>query len=89
MGRPGRPRRYPYPKGLDILRVMAKTSIEIDEGKLKAAGAVLGTRTKRATVDEALDEVIARDRRERLASRLEAQDGTDLADPDVIREAWR
>ncbi len=68
---------------------MAKTSIDIDEGKLKAAGAVLGTRTKRETVDEALDEVIARDRRERLASRLESQAGIDLADADVMRAAWR
>lgn len=68
---------------------MAKTSIDIDEGKLKAAGAVLGTQTKRATVDKALDEVIARDRRERLAARLEAQAGIDLADVDVMRDAWR
>ena len=68
---------------------MAKTSIDIDEGKLEAAGAVLGTRTKRETVDEALDEVIARDRRERLAARLDAEEGIDLAQDDVMRDAWR
>lgn len=74
---------------MDILWGMAKTSIDIDESKLEAAGAVLGTRTKRETVDEALGEVIARDRRERLAARLETQEGIDLAEGDVMRDAWR
>lgn len=73
----------------DIFRRMAKTSIDIDEGKLRAAGSILGTKTKRATVDEALDQVIARNRRERLAARLESRAGIDLDDPDVMNDAWR
>lgn len=73
----------------DILQAVAKTSIYIDEDKLRAVGEILGTSTKRETVDEALDEVIARDRRERLAARLETREGIDLADAAVMHGAWR
>jgi Arc/MetJ family transcription regulator len=40
-----------------------RTSIEIDEDVLREAQRVLGTATKRETVDAALREVVARHRR--------------------------
>lgn len=72
-----------------ILINMSKTSIEIDERKLDAAKHILQTRTKRDTVDAALDQIIARDRRERFIRRLETMDGLDLDDPEVMEGAWR
>ncbi len=63
--------------------------MEIDDEKLKAAGAILGTRSKRGTVDAALDAVIDRRRREQLVERLQSMDGFDLRDPSVMDRAWR
>ena len=63
--------------------------MEIDDEKLKAARAILGTRSKRGTVDAALDAVIDRRRRERLVERLQSMDGFDLRDPSVMDRAWR
>jgi Arc/MetJ family transcription regulator len=68
---------------------MAKTSIEIDDGKLKTVRAILGTQTKRETVDAALDDVIRRRRREQLVERLKAMEGLDFDDEQVMAEAWR
>jgi hypothetical protein len=50
---------------------------------------LLGTRTLKATVDGAFDEVLALDQRRRA---LLADHGVDLAavaEPDVRRRAWR
>jgi Arc/MetJ family transcription regulator len=68
---------------------MAKTSIEIDDGKMKTVRAILGTQTKRETVDAALDDVIRRRRREQLVERLKAMEGLDFDDEQVMAEAWR
>jgi len=68
---------------------MSKTSIEIDDGKLKAVRGILGTGTKRETVDAALDDVIRRRRREQLVERLREMDGLDLDDERVMASAWR
>ncbi len=68
---------------------MAKTSIEIDDAKLDAVRGILGTESKRDTVDAALDDVIRRRLRERLADRLTRMDGLDLDDPEVMAGAWR
>jgi Bacterial antitoxin of type II TA system, VapB len=64
-----------------------KTTLEIDERKLKRAAAALGTSSMRETVDRSLDEVIALAARERLIRRF--SEPTDLADPDIMRQAWR
>jgi DNA-binding transcriptional ArsR family regulator len=66
---------------------MKKTTLELDERKVDQAAAALGTRTLRETVDRSLDEVIARAARERLIERF--SEPTDLADPAVMRQAWR
>lgn len=68
---------------------MTKRLIDVDDRKLDAVRSLLGTRTLKATVDSAFDEVLALDRRRRalLAERgagLEA-----LADPAARQAAWR
>jgi Arc/MetJ family transcription regulator len=68
---------------------MAKTSIEIDDRKLNAVREILNTRTKRETVDAALDDVIRRRQREQLVERLAGMHGLDLDDERVMASAWR
>jgi Arc/MetJ family transcription regulator len=63
-----------------------KTTIEIDERKVARAAATLGTSTLRETVDRSLDAVLAQAARDRLIRRFSVP--TDLADPDVMRQAW-
>jgi len=68
---------------------MTKRLIEVDDDKLEAVRALLGTRTLKATVDEAFEEVLALDQRRRA---LLAEHGVDLAalaDPAARRAAWR
>ncbi len=67
---------------------MTKRLIEVDDEKIDAVRDLLGTRTLKATVDAAFDEVLSLDRRRRalLAERgvnLEA-----LADPAKRQAAW-
>jgi hypothetical protein len=68
---------------------VTKRLIEVDDDKLEAVRALLGTRTLKATVDGAFDEVLALDQRRRA---LLADHGVDLAavaEPDARRRAWR
>ena len=65
-----------------------RTVIDIDDEALAAAAAELGTKTKVATVNQALAEVAMRARRvASLINLREADD--DLEDPTVMGEAWR
>lgn len=67
---------------------MARTVIDLDEVSLKAAAEVLGTTTKVATVNRALAEIAARRVRLRFLEDLDRA-AADLADPKVMRDAWR
>ncbi len=68
---------------------MTKRLIDIDDDKLDEVRALLGTRTLKATVAAALDEVLALDRRRRalLAERGVAE--REMADPQARQAAWR
>jgi hypothetical protein len=68
---------------------MHKTTLVLDEAKLRRARKVLGTKGIKDTVDRALDEVLALEARRRLVDRLRTGKGLDLADADVMAEAWR
>jgi hypothetical protein len=68
---------------------MTKRLVDIADEKLEQAREILGEATLKGTVNAALDEVIALDRRRRLLERLTSQRGIDLADDEVMREAWR
>lgn len=66
-----------------------KTSVAIDEDLLAAAKMALNTNTVRATIEQALLEVLrARARREEVEA-LRSMNGIDLADPTVMAGAWR
>jgi Arc/MetJ family transcription regulator len=66
-----------------------KTTLEVDEALVEQASAILGTRGLKATVHRALEEVIAREARQRFADRLRRMDGLDLDQADVMAQAWR
>ncbi len=66
-----------------------KTSVAIDEELLAAAKTALNTNTVRATIEQALLEVLrTRARREEVQA-LRSMNGIDLADPVVMANAWR
>ena len=66
-----------------------KTTLEVDEALVEQASVILGTRGLKATVHRALEEVIAREARQRFADRLRRMDGLDLDQADVMAQAWR
>ena len=68
---------------------MHKTTIEVDDELVARASAILGTRGLKATVQRALEEVVAREARRRFAERLQSMDGIELDNPDLMAEAWR
>ncbi len=67
---------------------MTRTLIDIDDEKLEAAKRALGTSTKVETVNRALAEVAARKARLAFLDDLDRA-AVDLADPEVMRGAWR
>ena len=64
-----------------------RTVIDIDDEALAAAAGILGTKTKVDTVNTALREIAARERRVGLVDALNALE--DLSDPEVMRGARR
>ena len=68
---------------------MRKTTLSIDDEKIAQARAILGTAGITDTIDAALRETIRRAAAERIIDRMAAMEGLDLADPDVMADAWR
>jgi Arc/MetJ family transcription regulator len=66
-----------------------KTTIEVDEALVERASEILGTRGLKATVQRALEEVVAQEARQRLVQRLQTMDGLDLDKNEVMAQAWR
>jgi Arc/MetJ family transcription regulator len=66
-----------------------KTTIEVDEALVEQASAILGTRGLKATVQRALEEVVARELRMQFFERLKTMEGLDLDKPEVMSQAWR
>ncbi len=67
---------------------MTKRLIDVDDDKLEAVKALLGTATLKATVNAALDEVLALDERRQALLAERGVDLSELADPDARRAAW-
>ncbi len=67
---------------------MPRTTLEVDQELVAAASAILGTRGLEATVQRALEEVVAGDARRRFALRLLTMEGLDLDDLDLVAQAW-
>lgn len=60
-----------------MIVVTKRTTIEIDENLLGSAQAVLGTTGLKDTVEAALNDVVRRRYRQRLADRIESGEGVD------------
>ena len=67
---------------------VTKRLIDVDDDKLDAVRALLGTRTLKATVDEAFDEVLALDQRRQALLAERGVEPDVLADPAARRDAW-
>jgi Arc/MetJ family transcription regulator len=74
---------------LDILVVVTKRLIEVDDAKLNEVRALLGTHTLKATVNAALDEVLALHRRRQALLAERGVSPAELADPEARQAAWR
>lgn len=68
---------------------MPTTQLELDQDLLRQAALVLGTTTKKATVNEALRRVVQEDLRHRHVDELADGALPDLADPEIMAAAWR
>ena len=67
---------------------MTKRLIDVDDDKLDAVRVLLGTRTLKATVDEAFDEVLALAKRRQALLAERGVEIDPLADPAARRDAW-
>lgn len=67
---------------------VTKRLIEVDDDKLEAVRTLLGTRTLKATVDDAFNEVLALAQRRRALLAEHGVDADALVDPAARRDAW-
>lgn len=67
---------------------MTKRLIDVDDDKLDAVRSLLGTRTLKATVDDAFNEVLALGQRRRALLVERGVEPEALADPAARRDAW-
>ncbi len=68
---------------------MSKTLIDLDEGLLAQAAELLGTKTKKDTVNRALSEYVRFRLRMSFGERLASGGLPDLADTETMARAWR
>ena len=68
---------------------MSRTVINLDDELLAKASKLFGTSTKVATVHAALEDAVKRRERAELIDWLAEGGLPDLADPDVMGQAWR
>ena len=80
---------YPIRHALDILLVVTKRLIDIDDDLLKEVRSLTGASTMKEAVNGALQHVVDFDLRLRHVRRLLTLEGTDLADEQLMRDAWR
>ncbi len=73
----------------DILPVVTKRLIDIDDELLRKATAALGAATMKETVNRALTEVVKAQLRRRHADRLATMRGMDLDNPEIMKGARR
>ena len=68
---------------------MTKRLVDIDDDLLAEARVLTGAVTMKEAVNTALQQVIDSELRRRHLQRLEAGTGTDLANDEVMQDAWR
>ena len=75
---------------MDSLAVhVSTTQIDLDQELLRQAARILGTTTKKATVNEALRRIVQEELRRRHVDELAADALPDLANPEIMAGAWR
>ena len=67
---------------------MTKRLIDVDDDKLDSVRTLLGTKTLKATVDGAFNEVLALDQRRRALLTERGVDVDELADREARQAAW-
>ena len=73
----------------DILLLVTKRLVDIDDDLLEEVRSLMGADTMKEAVNGALQHVVDFDLRLRHVRRLLTMDGLDLADDQVMRDAWR
>ncbi len=68
---------------------MTKRLIDIDDDLLEEVRSLIGASTMKEAVNGALQHVVDFDLRLRHVRRLLTLEGTDLADEQLMRDAWR
>lgn len=68
---------------------MSKTLIDVDDDLLARSQQILGTTTKKETVNQALKELVRRAASEDFLAMARAGELRDVADPEVMAQAWR
>ncbi len=68
---------------------MTRTVVNLDDGLLQEASEILGTKTKVATLNAALQEIIDRERRRELLDWIAGGGLPDLEDEELRERAWR
>ena len=69
--------------------LVTKRLVDIDDDLLAEARVLTGAATMKEAVNTALQQVIDSELRRRHLRRLESGEGTDLADDEAMRDAWR
>lgn len=68
---------------------MSNTLVDVDDALLAAAAKLLGTTTKKATINSALREIVATEQRRRMVEALANGDFPDYGSDEVRERAWR
>lgn len=68
---------------------MSNTLVDVDDELLVEAANLLGTTTKKATINGALAELVAIARRRAYVEALANGEFPDFGDPEVMAQAWR
>lgn len=68
---------------------MSKTSVDIDDDLLEQARGLLGTSSIKETIHCALREIVRAEARRQEVAALVSMDGLDLADEEIMKDAWR
>jgi Arc/MetJ family transcription regulator len=68
---------------------MTKRLVDIDDALLAEARQLAGAATMKDTVNIALQQLVDAELRRRHLRRLEDGEGTDLADDEIMQDAWR
>ena len=69
--------------------LVTKRLVDIDDDLLTEVRVLTGASTMKGAVNAALQQVIDSELRRRHLRRLETSSGLDLADDEVMRNAWR